>query len=66
MKLHLKAARVNADLTQKEVSERLNVAQSTLIAWEKEKRFPSVPQLKSMCDLYGCGMDDIFIPETLA
>ena len=61
--IHLNAARVNARLTQKEVCERLGISQSTMVAWEKEERFPPVPQLRAMCDLYGCTMDDIFVPK---
>lgn len=65
MQMTLKAARVNARLTQKEVCDTVNVAVSTLIRWEQDETFPTVPQLKKLCELYGCHMDDIFIPETL-
>lgn len=65
MQMTLKAARVNARLTQREVCEAVNVAVSTLIRWEQEETFPTVLQLKKLCELYHCRMDDIFIPETL-
>ena len=65
MQMSIKAARVNAKLTQKEVCEVQNVAVSTLIRWEQEETFPTVLQLKRLCDLYHCNMDDISIPETL-
>ena len=71
MPMHLKAARVNANLTQVEVLAQYNarcgtkLAQSTLVSWEQEKTFPTVPQFKVLCDIYGVDMNDIFVPETL-
>lgn len=65
VKMHLKAARVNADLTQSQVCEKLNIAKSTLVSWEQEKTFPRAEQLQNLCNLYHCEWNDIFIPETL-
>ena len=65
MQMTLKAARVNARMTQREVCDVLNVAVSTLIRWEQDETFPTAPQLKKLCELYHCNMDDISIPETL-
>ena len=70
MAMHIKAARVNAGLTQSEVCEILKnmgfmTAKSTLVSWEQEKTFPPVPQFKALCSIYGCEMNDIFVPETL-
>lgn len=71
MEMHLRAARVNANLTQVEAIAKFNercgtnLAQSTLISWEQEKTFPTVPQFKVLCDIYGVDMNDIFVPETL-
>lgn len=70
MAMHIKAARVNAGLTQAEVCGILrergyNTAQATLVSWEQEKTFPTVALFKILCEIYGCDMNDIFIPETL-
>lgn len=65
MQMHLKAARVNAGLTQTDVCRSEKIAISTLSRWEAEKTFPTSPQLKRLCNLYGCKLDDIFVPETL-
>ena len=65
MKVSMKAARINAGLTQKDVCDAVNIAESTLIRWEKNETFPTAPQLVKLCDLYKCRVDDIFIPETL-
>lgn len=65
MKMHIRALRVNANLTQDQVSSIMHVAKSTIVSWEAEKTFPRVDQLNALCDIYSCTMDDIFIPETL-
>lgn len=65
MQMHIKALRVNAGLTQDQVSAKMHIAKSTIVSWEAEKTFPTVPQLAELCALYGCKMDDIFIPEML-
>ena len=70
MAMHIKAARVNAQLTQAEVCEELrkrgySTAKSTLVSWEAETTFPPVPIFKTLCSIYGCTMDDIFVPELL-
>ena len=62
MKVSLKAMRVNAGLNQKEVSEALGIANNTLIKWESNTTYPSAIQLARMCKLYGCSLDDIFLP----
>lgn len=70
MAISIKAARVNAKKTQAEVCSILNengynTAQSTLVSWEQEKTFPTVPIFKLLCEIYGVKMDDISVPETL-
>ena len=58
----LKAARVNADLTQKELAERLNVTVDTVINWESGKSEPRMGQLKQISELSGIPMDFIYVP----
>lgn len=49
----LKAARVNAGLTQKKAAEMLGVSEYTLINYEKGKSSPDVRVLKKIENLYG-------------
>lgn len=65
MKVSIKALRVNANLNQKEAAKSLGIAPVTLIKWESNKTSPTVEQLVKMCNLYGCTVDDIFLPESL-
>ena len=49
----LKAARVNAGLTQKKAAEMLGISEYTLINYEKGKSSPDVRVLKKIENLYG-------------
>lgn len=62
-KMTLKAARVNAGLTQKEVAEKLGVSNNTVCAWENGKSIPSVLMADRLCTLYMVEIDDLnFLP----
>lgn len=62
MKVSLKAARVNANMTQKEVGEILGVSKDTIKLIEKGKRSVKVVEFDMLCQLYKCTRDDIFLP----
>lgn len=60
----LRAARVNAGLTQKEAAAKLNVSNKTLWNWETGVRVPNINKVKAICELYGMSYDDIiFLPN---
>ena len=52
VKLTLKAARVNAGLTQKGAAEKLNISNKTLCSWETGATIPNVQQVEHLCTLY--------------
>lgn len=56
----LKAARVNACLTQSDVADKLQISVGTLKNWEKGKTFPKQPQIEALCELYGVSYDHLF------
>ena len=58
-KISLKAARVNADMTQKEAAKLLNVDKSTIISWEKGKTHPDYIKAKKLSEIYGIQLDYI-------
>ena len=57
--LHLKAARVNAGFTQKQVAEMLNISKNTVINYEKYRTTPDVETSKTLAALYGLTVNDI-------
>lgn len=58
-KISLKAARVNAVLSQKEAAQILGISNKTLCSWENCKTFPDQPMIEKICDLYGVTYDMI-------
>ena len=66
MKVSLKAMRTNADITQQAAADAIGVTKRTIHSWETNKTYPTIKQLLSLCDLYGCVVDDIFLPDELA
>ena len=55
----LKAARVNAGLTQSEAAQKLGVSDRTLMLWEMGKTFPNVPAIEKIQSLYGVPYSDL-------
>lgn len=67
MAITLKAARVNAGLTQKEAAKKLNISKGTLASYEMYRTIPSVDTAKKIADLYGLEVDGIiFLPKDCA
>lgn len=63
MGITLKAARVNVGMTQREAAEALDVSRETLQNYEAGKRFPSVPTIKKMEDLYKIPYANLIFPD---
>ncbi len=64
MRVSLKAARVNAELTQKEVVERMGwKTPLTLIKIERGERDLTTVELAKLCEMYGCTFADINLPN---
>lgn len=61
-KITLKAARVNAGLTQKEVAAKMRVSNNTVLNWEKGSVKPSLSTLAMLCSIYKVSEDNIFLP----
>lgn len=59
MKITLRAARVNAGLTQQEAGKRIGVDRGTIIRWEQEKSSPRNEALEKLCQVYGIHPEDI-------
>ena len=62
LKISLAAARVNAELTQETVAERMQISPATLSKWENGTSEPSLSQFKKIAELYGISIDDIRMP----
>ena len=53
----LRAARVQAGLTQEQAAEALLVSRQTVSNWETGKTYPDIVSVVKMSDLYGVSLD---------
>ena len=63
-KISLKAARVNSEMTIRNVADQMNVSERTVINWESGLTDMSATTFLKLCDLYGFKPSDIFLPKT--
>ncbi len=59
MQVTMRAARINANLSQIEAAKRLGIGLKTLQNWESGVTSPRVDKMPAICHLYGCTMEDI-------
>lgn len=64
LKISLKAARVNAGLSQKTAAIAIGVDPLTVSNWENGKTEPTITQAIKACELYNISIDNVkFCPE---
>ena len=59
MAISLKAARVNANLTQADVAKELKISKSTVNNYAQYRKSPDVVRAKQLAKLFGMGVDEI-------
>lgn len=63
LQISLAAARVNAGLTQDDVSKKLKISKQTLVRWEKGLSQPKMSQARQLGELYSIPLDNLlFLP----
>lgn len=62
IKITLRAARVNAGLSQDDVCEVLHISKPTLVRWEQRADNIKATQLKTLSELYHIPMNAFIIP----
>lgn len=63
MRVTIKAARVNKNLTQAEFAEAVGVGVRTVQNWEAGVSSPRADMMPAICDVLECRIDDIiFLP----
>ena len=56
-KVSLKAARINAELSQDIAADKIGVSVSTIKSWEAKKTFPDQPKIEKICEVYAVPYD---------
>lgn len=60
--ISLAAARVNANMTQQEVADKVHKSKNTIVNWEKGKAKPDFSALTMLSTLYNVPIDYISVP----
>ena len=63
MQISLRAARVNANLTQEAVAKALGKNKQTIVNWENGKTVIDVGNFSALCSLYRIDKYCIFLPK---
>lgn len=64
VKLSLKSARVNAQLSQKDAAKAIGVSNKTLSSWENGVTSPTASVIPVICELYGVPYNQLnFLPN---
>lgn len=63
MKTLIKEKRTLLNITQEELSQRLNVSRQTVISLEKGKYKPSLVLAHKLAQIFECQIEDLFIFE---
>ena len=63
IQISLKAARVNAGMTQDDVAEKMHISKRSITAWETGKYPIPFISLSALADLYAIPVDCIFLPK---
>ena len=56
----IKQLRENANLTQQQLSENLNVDRSTVAKWETGEAMPRADKLPELAKIFGCSIDYLY------
>lgn len=62
----LHALREAAGLSQSQVADKLGIAQPTYAIWERRTTAIAAPQLQQLADVFGVGVDALFLNEKAA
>ena len=58
--MQIRQLRIKAGLSQKELAERLKVAQPSVHSWENGDADPKTDKLPALAAALGCTIDDLF------
>ena len=59
MQITLKAARINAGLSQAEAAKKIGVNTMTVARWESGKNDIPVSKFRALCKIYGCKEEEM-------
>ena len=58
--------KLNGNMTQEKLAERMNVSRQTVSKWESEESYPDVAKLVELCELFSCKIDALLREDMAA
>ena len=62
-KMTMKALRINAGLTQRDVAKAIGTTTGTLCRWERGYTVPPFDKMAQLAELYKCSTEDFSLPN---
>ena len=56
---NLKSARIECEMTQKQVADKLNVVESCYANWEQGRTEPNIAMLRKLCEIFEITVDEL-------
>jgi putative transcriptional regulator len=63
MKNHVRRLRTEKGWSQAELASSIDVTRLTVISIEKERYDPSLPVAFRLAEVFGCTIEEIFVPD---
>ena len=60
---NLQYLRTQRGMTQEQLAMLLGVSRQSISKWESEKAYPEMDKLLTICDLFGCTLDDLVLGD---
>lgn len=57
---NLRSIRLDANMTQEELAQRLGIAREAIAKWETGRNYPRMDLAIQTACILGCGLDDLF------
>jgi len=58
--LRLKEYRIQSKMSQREISNLMDITQAYYWKWENNKSYPNAKQILQLCDIFNCTPNDLF------
>ncbi len=63
MLMRIRELRKSTGMQQRQLADRMGVAQNTISNWETERYLPPSDQLPQLAQVLGCKIDELFLPS---
>lgn len=63
LQISIKAARINANMTQTEAASAIGVSNVTISNWENGRTLPDIKTARKIAEVYGVPLDNLYLSD---